>query len=210
MAIKTLTGPLEGRAVLSRALADRRLPGTSRNEFGDGRLAMVEAPLGGSGSIASPVRMQLLQLKDISGNSTLERTVTTGWRYPVVQGQQVGLATLRETADHRPEFAGISLGFLSERFAKSSFFAEAMLKSIEAELEPRILEVPALKLVTLWFHGIDADYFIPLIDGVPVQNSRLLSKKQMVAKLLREAKKARQNAALIGGGESGGAPSPSN
>lgn len=173
-------------------------------------MAFAESPLGGSGSIASPVRIFLLQLNDISGTSTLEHTVSIGWRYPVVQGQQLGLATLRETADRRPEFAGISKGVLSEGFAKASHFAEAMLKDVEADLEPRILEVPALKLVTLWFHGIDADYFIPLIDGVPVLTSRILSKRQMVTKLRRKAKKARDKSSFLGGGETGGSRSPSN
>jgi hypothetical protein len=87
-----------------------------------------------------------------------------GWRYPVLVGDIQCLAYLREsTAGLR--FGGITEGVLPRRVFEAAAVVENGLKSIDAEFQPRLLEIPSLHFYALWLYRRGgASRFVPLLS----------------------------------------------
>jgi hypothetical protein len=163
MAIKSNTGPVNGRAVMQQALASR-MRQTTRSI----------TPLGGAPQTGSPVPVHHLPLTRLNDENALAATSVTSWLYPVIGGARPGLADVREIKGAQsPVFGGLSEGTLATRFMEACMLAEQALAGVEEELMPRLLDVPALQFAALWLHGSTSDYFISLLDGNPAGTAPL-------------------------------------
>jgi hypothetical protein len=176
MAIKSNAGPTGGRDVVQQALSLRsRHPRT------------FSAPLGGGAAVpatGSPVPIYDLTVVQLGQPDPLASAALARWCYPVVEGQHMALVDLRVDDGGRPvEFGGLSRGLLADRFAEAASMAEKLLSAHPADLEPRLLDVPALRFVALWLHGRDEDHFVSLLEGRPPGSQPLALVDDVVAGL---------------------------
>jgi hypothetical protein len=119
--------------------------------------------LKGSPKIGTPLPNYILDPGDVSRSSPLAAARRVGWKYPVVDGAAPGLATLVEKAGTLA-YTGINHGISAERLIDAAILADDNLRSTVDEFEPRILEIPALRLYALWLYGVQS-FFVVLADG---------------------------------------------
>lgn len=180
MAIKSNSGPPNGRKVMQQALSARLRQG-----------AAARSPLGGgTPQTGSPVPVHHMSLDHLREKDPLSLTTVTSWLYPVIRGPRMGLADVREaTSNTGATFGGLSHGTLATRFMEASILAEQQLAKSQEEFTPRLLDVPSLQFAALWLHGSSNDFFISLLDGKPAGTAPLAVVKDVLADLRVRATK---------------------
>lgn len=160
MSISSPSEPPGGRVLVAAALASRAA-----------QMPAAAVPL----QCAAPLPVYVIEAGAAAGPAPLGAAVRAGWRYPVLdaEGALLGLAFLRET-DGRLVYAGLSHGALSDRFLAAANLAETALGASPQAYEPRLLEVPALRLCVLWMAGEGGeDRFVPVLDGTLVAEAAM-------------------------------------
>jgi hypothetical protein len=121
--------------------------------------------LRGSLQTAGPLPVYVIDAEKVADSKRLSRARMVGWRYPIIGGPSPGLAHLIGEAQNL-KFVGISHGQIPARLLDAAVLAEKKLGSLKEKYEPRILEIPSLRLCALWFHGARGrDNFVVLVDG---------------------------------------------
>lgn len=106
-----------------------------------------------------------------------------GWLYPIVSGESVHLVSVRKQVDGLT-FAGISQGALGYRVLEAAALAEQAVRKREQTFEPRILEIPALRLICLWLCGRKTrSLYISLLEGSPSVEAPLRIERSIAARL---------------------------
>ncbi len=153
MAIVVQAEPAGARDMVHAALAQRA-----------NRAGTLDA-LRGAPQTAVPLPVYVLGAADAALADPLAAATRVGWRYPVVGGAAPGLAYLREDAAGLT-FAGLSHGAVVGRLLDAAVLAEDNLGARPENFEPRLLEIPALRLCALWMRGAaGSNFFITLLDG---------------------------------------------
>jgi hypothetical protein len=136
---------------------------------------------GGAPQTGSALPIYVITRDEAGTPDPLAEAKLTGWRYPIV-GAEPGLASLAGDAE-QPHFAGISHGTLPQRVLDAATLAEAVLGSEVEHFEPRLLEIPALRIYCLWFKGEQTDRFISLMDGQPPGTEPLTIEQEIVPRI---------------------------
>lgn len=161
MTIRRNAEPARGRGIVHNALSQRAH-----------RFQYVPV-LRGSPQIGAPLPIYLLSRDGASLPVPLSAAKMVGWRYPIIGGSAVGLASLLKEPDGL-KFAGISQGTLPERLLNAAVLADEKLGSRTKKFEPRLLEIPSLRIYALWLYASRGQsFFIPLMDGHPPGSSPL-------------------------------------
>ncbi len=127
----------------------------------------------GSPQTGAPLPVYLLSHDEALLPDPLPAAKLIGWNYPIVGGDSAGLAFLLIAPDGL-KFAGISHGPLADRLLDAAALAENHPESRAEEFEPRLLEIPGLRIYALWlFHAERENLFISLMDGQPPGSSGL-------------------------------------
>jgi hypothetical protein len=143
--------PVGGRELVHGAVNARR------------QLSLLPS-LRGSPQVGSAIPVYRLSRHSVSLPKPLSRARKIGWRYPIVRGDAPGFVALLKKAD-RLEFGGIHEGSLAKNLLDAAALAKQALPHTET-FEPRILEVPSLRLHALWMFAPRAGgRFISLIRG---------------------------------------------
>jgi len=197
MVIKANKGPLHGLAVMQQALEARAT-----------RAAVFSTPLGGAPQSGSPVPVYHLPLINLGDDDPLAAASVTSWRYPIIGGIEPGLADIRQSDDDSSaSYGGLSQGLLARRFIQASLLAEQALAAAPEELQPRLLDVPALQFAALWLHGDLSNYFVSLFDGRPAGTAPLRLVTEVVPDLRARAARRLPPTGFatppLGGGQSG-------
>lgn len=152
MTIVQSSPPIGGQQAISAALA-RRMP-----------RAMTLSPLGGAPATGAPLPMYNIALDQTAQPDPLSAARLVGWRYPVVGGDEPGLAHLSTEQDGN-EYEGLTHGFLPRRLLEAADVAHEALGSSEQPYEARLLQIPALRIIALWLKGANDNRFVLLSDG---------------------------------------------
>jgi len=160
MALKGQTEPAGGRDIVNGALSERAQRGPQLP-------ALCGVPQTGA---ALPV--YLLSREEAALADPLQAAKLVGWKYPVIGGASPGIASLLAAPDGL-KFAGINHGPLPERLLEAAVLAESNLGPLNEVFEPRLLEIPALRIYALWLYRDQENYFISLLDGQPPGSSQL-------------------------------------
>jgi hypothetical protein len=161
MPIVSKTEPIGGRDIVRKTLTVRS------------QRARDDSALRGSLQTGAPLPIYLVSSEEISGADPLSSAKIVGWRYPVIGGASAGLVTLVEDKGDL-KFAGVSQGLLPARLLEAAALAEDNLRSTEERLEPRLLEIPSLRVTALWLCGSQGqNLFIFLVDGQRWDSSQL-------------------------------------
>lgn len=152
MTIRQSRPPEGGRQAISAALS-RRLP-----------RAAALSPLGGSPATGAALPMYNIELDQTGLPDPLEAATLVGWRYPVVGGPEAGLAHLgTEGTDN--EYQGLTRGYLPQRLVEAASIADEAVGGSSNDYEARLLQIPALRIVSLWMAGENDNRFVILTDG---------------------------------------------
>ena len=186
MAIKSHTGPADGRAVMEAALSTRT---PNRMRF--------TTPLGGAPQSASPVPFFHLSIDQLAGVDPLGTATMTGWRYPIVGGIKPGLADVRGPTGGGAgsQFGGLSHGLMAQRFLEAAILAEQQLGDSAEVYQPRLLDVPALQYAALWLESPTGRRFVPLLEGRPAGTAPLKLVDDIVTDLRSRASARAQQTA---------------
>ena len=153
MAVFTQAKPAGGREILHRAL---------RKRFH--RRPAVTMPRG-IAQTGTPMPAYRLTRRAAAQAKPLSRAREVGWRYPVLVGGTPCLACLRNSS-YGLQYGGMGEGILPQRLFEAAALAVKELDSIEGRFQPRLLEIPALRLFALWlFAPRRASRFIVLVAG---------------------------------------------
>ena len=153
MPIKVQIEPVGGRDIVNTALSKR----SHRSQH--------LPALRGSPKTGSPLPVYLLNQEEALLPDPLSAANLVGWKYPIIGGDSAGIAFLLKTSDGL-KFGGISHGNLPKRLLDAAVIADNHLKSRTEEFEPRLLEVPALRIYALWlFCDVRDDIFISLMGS---------------------------------------------
>jgi hypothetical protein len=120
--------------------------------------------LQGSPQTGTPLPSYVLDRVEASRDAPLSAARRVGWRYPIVGGASPGLATLIGEQQGLT-FAGVSHGPLAERLMQAATLVEDNLGSKQEQFEPRLLEIPSLRICALWLYGGSQNFFVVLVDG---------------------------------------------
>jgi hypothetical protein len=120
--------------------------------------------LRGSPQIGAPLPIFLLDHAEASLEDPLSAARLVGWRYPIVGGASPGLAYLREDAGDL-KFAGIADGQLPERLLEAAVLADDNFGSRPERFQPRLLEIPSLRICGLWLCGSERHNFFILLEN---------------------------------------------
>jgi hypothetical protein len=166
MPIITRKAPRRGAAVLAANLTDmvrtRTVPAGMKAEMRAESLAHSE-----------PHPVFVATLDDLAAGKLLGAAKQTGWRYLLVQNDEV-VAEAELTAGRRGakgaktarnqdlEFAGLTHGPFTGATVDGLHAAERLPQIAKADYELRLLKVPAVYLVALWLHGGGDDILVPL------------------------------------------------
>jgi hypothetical protein len=147
--IRLPSGPINAPTAIGKAMNDLGLRGSHS--------AFVSPTIKAS----QPIPVFVLQLDEI-GDGFLGRARRWGWRYLLID---TGSAA---DVNDKAEFHSISHGELPARLMEACERASAMFEQRPEQFEPRILEIPALYVVTLWIFGPEQTFFCLLdLDGIP-------------------------------------------
>jgi hypothetical protein len=154
MAITKPQGPSGGAAVVGRAVAHLMARGPG-----------ALPPLAGAAApqTSQPIRLFMLNLKDISDESFLKKAVPIGWRYVIVGPGPIAVADVKDAGGGAPGFASLIRGTIAQRLEQASELAQ-QYESRPGLFEPRILEIPSLYISAFWLHG-PHEIFIPFLEG---------------------------------------------
>jgi hypothetical protein len=126
---------------------------------------------------SEPHPVYVATLDDLASGKLLAAARQTGWRYILVQHDEVvGEAELttgrsrakgakkgaKRTSHARLEFAGLTHGPFAGATVDGLHAAERLPQVEKADYELRLLKVPAVYLVALWLHGGNEDILVPL------------------------------------------------
>jgi hypothetical protein len=128
--------------------------------------------LNGSPEISSPLPVYVLSRDGAEKPDPLAEVRIVGWKYLVVGGDDLGLASLVDGVNG-PEFGGISHGVMPQRLLSGARLVDEQLGPKQEELQARILDIPALRICALWLVG-PTNYFVSLLDGHPPGTSVLV------------------------------------
>ncbi len=144
------------------------------------------------GQTGAPLPIYRIGPTGIAHPHPITRAKKIGWRYPIVNGGSPGLACLLQKSDCL-EFSGVSDGQFPERLFDAAAVAEEQLGHLERKFQPRLLEIPSLRLYLLWlFSPRRESRFIPLTDaGSP--NFPSLHTMSDIEALMRDASAAKGN-----------------
>lgn len=153
MANFTQVEPQQGRAIVHEALR-RRLHGTPA----------VPMSLG-IAQTGTPIPVYRLTRRGAAKAEPLSSVRKVGWRYPVLIAETSHLAYVRESS-HGLQFGGMGEGILPQRLFEAAGLVERELQAVEESFQPRLLEIPSLRLYALWLYAPrGASRFVRLIDG---------------------------------------------
>jgi hypothetical protein len=179
MAISKPQGPTGGAAVVGRAVAHLM----SRGPGALPAVAGAAAP-----QTSQPIRLFMLNLKDITDDSFLKKAVPVGWRYIIVGPGPIAVADVKETGGGGPPgFASLIRGKIAERLEQASEFAQ-QYEAKPGIFEPRILEIPSLYITALWLHG-PQDIFIPFLEGGKKDATPVKEDSSFIKRVVQEALK---------------------
>jgi len=166
MAIITRNAPRGAATVLAAHLTDmlraKRVPHGMKTEMHPEALAHSE-----------PHPVYVATLEDLAAGKLLANAKQTGWRYLLVQHDEVvaeaELTASRSTAkgaksarSQHLEFAGLTHGPFVGATVDGLHMAENLPQIAKADYELRLLKVPAVYLVALWLHRNDEDILVPI------------------------------------------------
>jgi hypothetical protein len=154
MPIETQGEPEGGRDTVHAALAARS------------HRAPLSAP-GGVLQTCVPLPLYVLSPTEAGYDDPLPAARHVGWQYPVVGGEAPALAFLQNVKDGGVTFGGVSYGALPARLLDAAMLADDSLKGRSGRFEPRLLEIPGLRMNALWLREVDggADFFVSLEEG---------------------------------------------
>lgn len=113
-----------------------------------------------------------------------ERAKKVGWRYPIFGGKVPGLLFLHR-AGGKLVYGGISEGEFPNRLLKAALAAEKEIGGMKKALEPRLLEIPSLRLYMLWFYASRGkNYFFPLTGRRDPKHAYETNIRGMIARSL--------------------------
>ncbi len=119
----------------------------------------------GSPRIGTPLPVYHLSRKEAALGDPVSTAKMIGWRYAVIGGQWPGVASLKEDAGAL-SYAGLSYGTPAQRLLDAAQLAEETLGSAAVEYEPRVIEIPSLRLSALWlFRPSGQSYYVVIEDG---------------------------------------------
>ena len=166
MAIITRNAPRGAAAVLAANVTDllraKQVPFGMRAEIHAEALAHSE-----------PHPVFVATLDDLASGKLLAAAKQTGWRYLLVQNDEVvaeaelaggrrGAKGAKGTKPKGLEFAGLTHGPFTGATVDGLHAAERLPQIAKADYELRLLKVPAVYLVALWLHGGPEDILIPM------------------------------------------------
>jgi hypothetical protein len=150
--------------------------------LGNSQLAL-RGLTGISYSVTKPLRLYNLRIDDINSKDPLASARAVAWRYillsapgdvPVATIDVQDVATRGTSAllsrvheyfwgvRHSCHVGPIIKGSLASLMTNATRLAEVRFGGIGAEYEPRVLEIPELYAVTIWLHGTEQGWVIPL------------------------------------------------
>lgn len=170
MPIITRGAPRGAETILATHLTDmlqaKRVPTGMKSEMRPETIAHSEA---------HPVYVATLD--DLASGKLLAAARQTGWRYLLVEHDEVvGEAELtagrsgakgakkgaKRTSHKGLEFAGLTHGPFAGATVDGLHAAERLPQVEKADYELRLLKVPAVYLVALWLHGANEEILVPL------------------------------------------------
>lgn len=166
MAIITRNAPRGAAAVLAANVTDllraKQVPGGMRAEIHAEALAHSE-----------PHPVFVATLDDLASGKLLSAAKQTGWRYLLVQNDEVvaeaelsggraGAKGAKGSKHKGLEFAGLTHGPFTGATVDGLHAAERLPQIAKADYELRLLKVPAVYLVALWLHGGSGDILLPM------------------------------------------------
>jgi hypothetical protein len=156
MVLRRAKGPIEGAAVVHRAL----------NHIVTS--APDQPPRAGASptrQTTQPLAIYRLDLDQIKKHDFLRAASQTGWRYLVVEEVPVAVADVREMPQGGAEFSQVSRGAVPQGLLRAAQMASERYGShIAQEYDVRVLEIPSLYITALWLHG-PGDVFFPIMKG---------------------------------------------
>ena len=171
MALKGQTEPAGGRDIVNSALNERAQRGQQL------------PALRGSPQTGAAIPVYLVSRDEAALPEPLKAAKLVGWKYPVIGGDSPGIASLLAAPDGL-KFAGINHGPLPERLLEAAVLAESSLGSREEVYEPRLLEIPALRIYALWLYRADQEnFFIALLNGQPPGSSKLQMENSILPRI---------------------------
>lgn len=187
MAIVVKAEPAGARYIIHDALARRR------------HRAHHLPALRGAVRVGTPLPIYVLDHREAYRGASLAAARRVGWRYPIIGGASPGFAMLNDEAG-RLSFAGVGHGRLAERLLQAAVLAEDNLAARDESYEPRLLEIPSLRLCALWLHG-PQDFFIVLVDGQRPAVADLQLERDIGRRIVAAAARlqVRRSAALAAG-----------
>ena len=127
---------------------------------------------------SEPHPVYVATLDDLAGGKLLSAARQTGWRYLLVQHDEVvaeaelsaarpaakGAKGAKKSAGAKQEltFASLTHGPFSGATVDGLHAAERLPQVEKNDYELRLLKVPAVYLVALWLHGAHEDILVPL------------------------------------------------
>jgi hypothetical protein len=128
---------------------------------------------------SEPHPVYVATLDDLVAGKLLSAARQTGWRYLLVQNEEVvaeaelsaarpaakgakGATKSRSSKQHELTFAGLTHGPFSGATVDGLHAAERLPQVEKDDYELRLLKVPAVYLVALWLHGANEDILVPL------------------------------------------------
>jgi hypothetical protein len=119
----------------------------------------------------APHEVYTLGLDQVTSGVDLEKVVPSGWRYMLRhEGAAVAVAQTMIDAGGRPAFAQFNSGpFVASTQEALGRAEEYAGGAGDADIEPRLLHVPALHALALWLHSGDgtSDVVLPMAPTPP-------------------------------------------
>jgi hypothetical protein len=156
------------------------------------------AALGGAAPVdltpTDPHEVYVLSIADLLHDDPLASAAPVGWRYLLTDGQRaVSAAMTTRTAAGEDRFALFNNGPYVGGTVTALQEAATLPQAETADLQVRLLTVPALNLTAVWLHGDDEELLVPLAPapepttaGTPQQASELLASLRAPARALAD------------------------
>jgi len=93
-------------------------------------------------------------------------------------GDSFAIALLVDGTDHLV-YAGMSQGVIGKRLLDAASFAEDALAKVVKDYEPRLLEIPALRIYLLWLFSRGDSRFVVLSDRGTLGSDELATTLQI-------------------------------
>ena len=138
---------------------------------------------------AGPHQIFFVGLSDIAEGRFLDAARAVGWRYIIFDAEQPLAAAELKIGDDEGavEFSNINRGPFAASTVEGVARAESLPVVRDNDFELRVIEIPALYVVTLWLHG-DQDIIIPLPPTRPeLESLALYGEEEVVGRLRKTA-----------------------